>query len=1202
MSSPKGKVKFHNKLHLLIAKGPVPSRKAWQDAILNYLTKNCAVSNSLLEENKQQRYFNSPLPVNVVPKTYLEDQLRVQEHGETPLTLAVRQNCTADVIAALCRLHPGGTKVADKTGALPLHIAVKHPSIVVSSKKKKKSEISKTISILVAANPVALVSRDGCGRTPLHCLLETHVDTRNVATVEILSRIVEERVWRFEVEAKAQQLEDQNNEKVPMPIPTIVRKKLPKNAHSTANLFTPASAVAIPDSVVGAIPLHYAVKNGLSKDIVSFLIKSYPASVCQIDCNAHTPLHWAFGANERKDLQEGRSGPGPKIPAHHIYRSASVISMLLQRDPSHTYNVATMKDIAKGGVPHRTALHYAVELLAKNIIDPTPIKKGESADARSSCITLKSLKALVDADSEALVTKDALGQTPLHVLFRTIFEFNESEYKKALYIATTGEKPFKAPKKVKIFTPPKVLLELLISGNPPGIANPTTISDIRGLLPLHCAALAVSSPATLSVLVHHNPKALNHLTVTSTDKFTSKYYDLLPSDENPYHVCSFEGCRTPLHMAFANPYTSKSVTDVMIQKLLHYDSAMFRSMMKSDDRDSSTIIDASEVLKIQDSKGDTIMHLAARNHVNVERLSNLLQRDSDSCLSLNNNGDLPLHLLLDEHFLFVNAELAFAHSGSGKNQHDPEPREKIRGLAKKQTVASRLANFKLCGAIFAPSFGWSNNDDKDSNQKDQFEFLKRINLLVMPLIKDEQCLNAASSQHGLLPLHILVAFHAAPYRVISYALKKAPETSEYRSNDGYTALDLHLFRKNIPGEIKKYELDAWRAISQLLFTRSLFPLESLCALNSGGMFKCCNDDDFLKLCEQQIVAEVTKRDDLVYHMKDNHPVEPNHLVFDLMQNFHDDGIEKEEDSFLSEVCLKLWVFMTCYYNPFNPGHNYCDSIKRITADLDYSVIEMLGKVEILSNTFKDIFDAKNLVECPSLAVENYANVFCKQELHSHRYFAGQYSFTPPLNGATILLHYEHDSQTILVQATQNKFVINSPDQSDEKSETTWMFNPATDVRFRSDYTLTKYPVCLKFIKSKTIYDREVNWRTELGDLSGHESITPIIGSFNSTNAGDSARYVKDRHDERFRKLPMHLDSSLSDKDEWIDLVHYPFAIAFPLSMDGNLRNVLKRGLIDSASIKGIAADMGRVLKDMHSKGKIVGNMFFYDNFNWVTHD
>lgn len=1193
------KSKYKSKLNTLIARGPNPTKRAWQDSILTYLTQNCTVSNSLLKRDKQL-YFPSPLPVNVVAKHSLLNELRVHEHGDTPLTLAVRCKCTADVIAALCHLFPEGAKVADKRDALPLHLAARRPSNESSSSKKKKwteSDISKTISILVEANPTAIVSRDCYGKTPLHVLLENFADSRNLATVEILGRIVEEKVWKFQVEANAQQ----DDEKVVMPIPSIIRKKLPKNASPTMNLYTPASAVAIVDKVQGAIPLHYAVKNGAPKEIVAYLIKTFPASVCQLDCNLHSPLHWIFGVQERNVEASDDSSQASQTPAHHVYRSSSVISMLLQRDPSQSYNVATMKDLNERGDPHRTPLHYAVELLAKNIVDPIPTV-GNTEGSSSSCITLKSLQALIEADSKALITRDSLGQTPIHILFRTIFEQNEVEYKKALRIIKTGAQVGDLPQRPKMFSPPKVLVELLICGTPQERINPAAVTDIRGLLPLHCAVMALASPSILGCIIHHNPKALTHLTGTSTNEYISKYYDLIPNNE-PLYVSSFNGSRTPLHMVYGSPFFINSYSDAMVEKLLYYDSASHSGNSFSNNNHQHIEIDASIALKMQDSNGDTPLHLAAKNFANIKRLHSLLERDVLASLTPNNSGDLPLHLLLDRHFLFVNAELVTAHSSSKDgtkslgDQHSPAFREKVRELAKKQTVATRMAKFQLCGAIFAPTNGWT-NDDEDSNQKEHLEMMQKINLLGMTLINDVPSLNAPSSQYGLLPLHILVAFHAVPYRVISYMLHMAPETVFYQSNPhGYTALDLHIFRKRIPGEIKRHELEAWRAIRQLLFVNGLFPLENLIHVKSGSLLSCRKDVETLQDCEQQIVAEMTGQGELSYHLKGNNPVEANHLLFGFLDGFDDDKeIVDASNGLLSDACLKIWIMMTCYCNHEDPSDNYADSVTNILLQLNFDEIDLLTNMKVPSFAFTDVYDPSDHEEYPPFNVYNYCNVYCKEKMYSYRNFAGTYFFTPPSNGGSMLIHKERCSQSILVQATKKLFVVNNPNSvsldkennkdAQKKSKTSsWMFKPTYDVRFRSDFSHDETSVCFKFMKNKVNFEREKNWRTELSEIGSKDLIIPILDAFGDSEDEGNIRYFKDRQDARFCKMPLRLNSKKNDVKEWLNLSHYPYAIVFPLSTDGNLVDVLNHGLIELKSLKEIAKDMGYVLKDVHGKGK-----------------
>lgn len=591
--------------------------------------------------------------------------------------------------------------------------------------------------------------------------------------------------------------------------------------------------------------------------------------------------------------------------------------------------------------------------------------------------------------------------------------------------------------------------------------------------------------------------------------------------------------------------------------------------------------------------GDDI-HLAAKHYANFERLSVFLQRDVLAAITENNQGDLPLHLLLDKHFLFVNAELASAHSGTKEanpltSQHSPEFREKVRELAKKQTIATRMAKFQLCGAIFAPTNGWT-NDDEDSNQKDQSELMQKVNLLGMPLIDDEQSLYSASSQHGLLPLHIMVAFHAVPYQVVAHMLQKAPTTLEARSTpDGYTTLDLHIFRKSIPGEIKKDEQDAWKAICQLLFVQSVFPLDTLNGIESGGIYSCRTDMSTIHDIEQQIIAEVSGQAELSYHTKGNHPVEPNHLLLGFMNNLRqDDQAPEVMENSLSMICAHFWVFISCYFNLNNPEDNYSQSVRNILSELDFAGIDMLTNLEIPAFAFKDKFDPAGIIGFPTFTVDNYANVFCKAEMFAHKHFAGLYTFSPPSTGASLLIHRQSSGQAILVKATQMLLVINSQDGTNagnDPTESSWLFTPASDVRLRKDFTLTEVPVCFKFIKDKLSFTKEVNWRTELEELIRHRSIVPIVEFFSIDDTEQNKRYIKDRQDERFRKMPLRSKLRKSDIDEWINMAQYPFAIVMPLSVDGNLHDVLSHGLVDPPSLKDIAVDMGHLLKDLHKKGK-----------------
>jgi hypothetical protein len=224
-------------------------------------------------------------------------------------------------------------------------------------------------------------------------------------------------------------------------------------------------------------------------------------------------------------------------------------------------------------------------------------------------------------------------------------------------------------------------------------------------------------------------------------------------------------------------------------------------------------IDGTIALKMQDAAGDTPLHLAAKHHASLAMLEFLMKNDAEVAMFPNNKGDLPLHLLLDKNFLFVNADVANAHGAKDSKQnvfdfqHTPVFRDKVRELAKKQTVVVRLQKYRLCGAIFAPTNGWTSENDEDVLQK-RFDTIKKINLLGTAVLKLQQSAMCFGSGHGLNCLQILIAFHAAPYKVIKDILMRYPECAHGKSlKDGYSALDIHCIRRSIPNEVRKEEIE-----------------------------------------------------------------------------------------------------------------------------------------------------------------------------------------------------------------------------------------------------------------------------------------------------------------------------------------------------------------------------------------------------------
>lgn len=1211
------KYKYKTRLHALISKGPVPSRRAWQDTILTYLTQNCSVSNEFAQEKKKS-FFASPLPINVVPTQSLTDELRTEENGFIPVVLAAEVNCPSDVLAALCHLFPQGATVPYKDGSLSLHLAARQPTGSTKTGKPDPnvSDNLKAIGVLAEAYPMALVARDDNGRTPLHVLLENHAATRHVELIERLGRAVDEKVWRYEVEAQAEEAD----EKVNLPVPSVVRKKMSREEQAgLPNVFIPASSLAIPDRIFGATPLHYAAKNGAPKEVIAALIKGYPSSVASMDCFKRTPLQWVFGAG------------GDTVPiansnetayVHHIHRSSNIISMLIQEDVMGDFDVATMRDCHQSGKLHRTALHYAIELLAKNILDPALVT-GDGKGS-GSCLTIKSLRTIINANKKALVTRDALGQTPIHVLFRAVFERNSMEYIKALHIAETGAANVEQPKEPVFFSPPAVLVELLLQqvdedefdDDERAISCASDVTDIRGLLPIHYAVLVASSPKVVKILVESNPKSLTQLSkgsVAEDARFIREYYDFL-APNNLYFVPSFESSRTPIHMAFANPYMSRVNTVEVIENLFQFQALVDVKKKEDDSTDSTDSLDSPKkkllkidgtiALKMQDAAGDTPLHLAAKNHASLEILELLMKHDAEVAMFPNNKGDLPLHLLLDKNFLFVNADLANAHGTKDSKQdafdaqHTPEFREKVRELAKKQTIVARLQKYLLCGAIFAPTNGWTSEDDEDVLQK-SFNTMKKINLLGMAVAKLKQSVICSGSDHGLNCLQILIAFHAAPYKVIKDILRQYPEcVAGMSSKDGYSALDIHCIRRNIPNEVRKEEIDSWKAIKELLFSYAVFPLEITANSTTGAVSNCRKEKELINSFEQQILAEVSGDFSVSYHAEGNHPIDPVHMMLNLLDNVSSSPVTYNTGLRLSDTCMRFWIFLATFVNLKTPSDQYSTSVDRILEKLNFEETKYLVRMQIPSGTFGNVQTVN--WDHSKLTIDHYANIYCKFIFHKYFHFAGMYDFAPP-STSSILVHRGRNNESALILATQKNFSMKKTEGT--VSDGSWMFDPTTDdVRDRSDYEIEETQVVFKFMTNRLDYERELNWRKEFSEEDEiNNGILRTLTTFdpNCIDGEVDKKYAVDRVNKRFKVLPLHSNAVAGNLEDTIDLTKFPYAVVFPFAAGGTLQDVVSHGSMDLASIKRASYQMGNVLNGIHNLGLVHGSFSLRNIFSFL---
>lgn len=1159
--------KYKSKLHALIARGPLPSRKAWKDNILGYVTHNCDISKN--PDRTGHANYASPLPSNLVPTDDLNDDLRTEENGFIPLSLAVEMNCPSEVIAALCYLFPKGATVPIADGSLPLHVAATRPT--GSDNKKKPNHLVSdnltVIGILIEAYPNALITRDNQGRTPLIRLFQNHASTRHVELIEKMSKVVDSEVWRTEVEAR-----NYNTfEKVPLPVPSSISKA------RNSDHFIPASALAIPDYIHGALPIHYAAKNGASKEVVSVLIKGYLASVGFRDSRGRIPLHWYLGA------ADGTVSIGyehEKIPMHHSPRSSNIISLLTERATLGDIAPLRMKDLHPSGRDHRCAIHYAIELLSKNICDPPLVQNGE--EFPRSCLTIKALQMIIDGYKKGLLDMDALGCTPLHILFRSSISINDIMYKTALENARSGASNIEGSDTPKVFSPPMNLLEILLEESlvKDVQASASMLTDVRGLLPLHLAVLSNASITILQTLLKSYPESLAQLTemTTSVDaSYVDEYYNF--SSDDPLYVSPFKDFRTPLHFLFANPFIARSVSVEKIQSLVS---------SQLDLRDGKMIqLDGRKALNMQDANGDTPLHLAAKNVASFEALSFLLKYDSSVAKIPNKNGDLPLHLLINQHFAFVNADIAIAHSAK-VDFESPELsqafKNKVRDLAKQQAFISRLFKMNMCGAIFAPTNGWvSEKDEVKEIHVDNI--MKKIHLLAMTLVDDASKLRIRGSVYGLNCLQILIGFDAAPYSTIQQIMDLVPDTALAVSNvNESTVLDLHHLRKMIPSEVSKIEMDSWKAIKELIVSYILCPIDDVYSCKLPIIHQARRDKDLINSLEQQIIAEITGDTTLSYHWKGNHPVNPRHIRIGIRDCYSTTGddLKITSESALSDACARAWIFFVAYINPNDESDNYANSVDKILDKLTHVETMTLVRMSIPNGAIKANWEGS------MLTVDMYASISCKFLLHKYSYFAGAYDLSPKTE-SSILVHRGVEGNSVFIRATHMEiFRTKNADGSFKKRD------PRQDVRKRDDFYLKQRPVILKLIRDSFTFEKEIRWRDELSSFDHSNAVVPILDTFDPEviERSQDKKYQTDRYDRRFTKIPLRNNSLTeeSDEEEYLDMTLYPYAIVFPYATEGSLLDTIVKGNLDITNAKRSLRHIAELLDGLHSHGLIHGSI------------
>lgn len=579
--------RYSGTLHKLIDSASTANSKTKWNQVLHYLEGH-TISDDDSVDNPN---FDSPLPPYSSPSSELAAELfdlQGVKKEDTPLKIAI-QRAPATVIAALCHLGPEATKLTDNKNRLPLHWLCR--------RTPDDGETEKVFQILIKAAPETLLHRDDGGRTPLHWLFWYHAPKRSAALVRLFSQQLPVQSFR-----DIRQPRDSQNEKYPLPdIP------IPNGDD------IPAVCAVVPDSRHGAIPLHYAVMQGASKDAIKALISEYPTSVVYGDRKGRTPLAWYLGAGHLLDNNKrhvcGEPNDPNATPWWQVKLSATMIQLLVSS------KVARFTDDMG-----RTPLHWACHLYARSMFENG-----------GSTLPVKGVQTLVDNHVEAVITCDVEGKTPLHLLFSVVADCQGQEHQRLVSNRTSRDHINLQEGGPAAFRPEKGLIELLLTApesdgqdlfrfdggredKKPSAAS--YVEDIKGLLPLHNALKVATEPEIIKLLIQSNPTSLIH--------------------------ASEEELQTPLIHAFCTEHSAA------LQPAQTFDLLMSAYVTSR----HGTFIDGRVSLKMEDTSGNYPLHYASRNDACVDIIKMFVEKFPHCAVYENADGDMPLHCLLSEDNLF----------------------------------------------------------------------------------------------------------------------------------------------------------------------------------------------------------------------------------------------------------------------------------------------------------------------------------------------------------------------------------------------------------------------------------------------------------------------------------------------------------------------------------------------------------------------
>ncbi|KAL7565802.1 hypothetical protein ACA910_015581 [Epithemia clementina (nom. ined.)] len=764
--------------------------------------------------------FDSPLPPYCHAKKELAKELApCPKSGDSLLRRAVLGGGPQRIVACLCHLAPKALTVQDSKGRVLLHLATRVP-VTPSSEA--------VLKLILQAHPAALITRDSYGRTPLHWLLWYHCADRQPEVVFDFCRTLSKQKFNALVPSHLSDTVVQDKNFLLPAVPRPQSSKGNGTDQSTASKVPPTAAI-LPDAVYGCLPLHYAVANGASLEVLRVLLLAYPLSKHVTDRYGRTAAHWylgagqvVFGGNHHHPQNNNNNNnaaafllhisgepPNPNAtPWHKTPLDPDKLSLVLSSRVARTMD----------GMG-RNPLHWACFTLAyaiyhsSSVVDPQnhvslqqQLSNGkDTVDCEAlpymSVVQayIPVLKLLMDAHANQILGTDEEGQTPLVVLLDTLLTLQQQDPRPLPlpHPILGGFQDSTTTSCCRIgleFSP--VLLKMLMEHpdsnrgavetsssnrgkqrggdrNQPSssLLFPASIEDSKGRLPLHVAAAIGCGVQTMSILVQAHPTGLVH----TTDNYQS-----------------------PLHMALSNPHVAPYWTSAAMNVFLRpYHTGPSQSGHLHGGP-GSVFVDGRMALKMEDINGVYPIHYATQNNASLRVLEALLQAYPAVALQIRHDTqDLAFFHLLPNHMMTTANEDGEGHDTAADTKKESEPKDANplhnNSYAKRfQTIMHDLLRGQQSSQS-PPSTSETTTTTTETTTTSAFKEVlsvlkQKMQLFVPLLLQDAEASNNSiilqrmDSRHNMHILHVAVLFQGATYPQLAQLLKLCPDSAKHICN------------------------------------------------------------------------------------------------------------------------------------------------------------------------------------------------------------------------------------------------------------------------------------------------------------------------------------------------------------------------------------------------------------------------------------